>query len=75
MADQKTTPKMSEIETLVIMRKCRVREANSETAVPKKPGDKISIRGLDKLELLHRGLATRDLDWKPKVTAKSEAKA
>ena len=73
MADQKI-PKMSETETLVIVKKCRVREVNAEIAEPKQPGDKVQLKGLDKMELLQRGLATRDLDYKPKTVAAPAAK-
>lgn len=56
------------VEQLLMLKKCRVREYEANSAHTVQPGDVVKVNGLDKLELLSRSLATRDL--KAKIPAK-----
>ncbi len=58
---------LAKVEPLVMKAKKRVVEAGKTIAEVKKPGDLVQMKGIEKAELLHRGLATRDLEWKPEA--------
>jgi hypothetical protein len=60
----------AKVETLVMVKRRRVMEHGSDVAETKKPGDKIKIKGLDKIQLLSSGDATRNLDYKPEPKEK-----
>lgn len=62
-------------EKVLILKKCRVNPGDG-VAVSKKPGDVVSLKGLDKVELVKRGLATLNLSKKDEVLkAYKEAEA
>jgi hypothetical protein len=50
------------IESLKIVKRIRVKEVDADTAKPFKPGQTVKVRGIDKLELLARGLAVRQTE-------------
>lgn len=51
----------NKIETVLILKQTRVRAIGAEKSVRALPGDKFQVSGMDKIELLARGLATLDL--------------
>jgi len=57
-------------EELIIVKPIMVREHGQTKAVGKDPGEKVLVSGLDKAELLARGIAVKPEDYKPAVKGK-----
>jgi len=49
-----TAERIRKVEKVKLNKKCRVKEHNSDKAVPKKAGDIVNVSGLSKMELLFR---------------------
>lgn len=51
----------NKIETVLILKQCRIKPLGEERSRRALPGEKYQIGGMDKIELLARGLATLDM--------------
>ena len=60
----------NKVETVLILKQCRVKPVNEEKSRRALPGEKYQVSGMDKVELLARGLAT--LDMKAEIPASTK---
>ena len=71
--DNKKTPEVKEVETLLVLKQHRASPFGETTAKLFFPGDKYKQNGLDKLQVLGTGYCTRNLDTKVPENTKRKA--
>jgi len=63
----------NKIETVLILKQTRIKPLGEEKSRRALPGEKYQISGIDKIELLARGLATLDLKAELPESKKKQA--